>query len=134
MICMNVAAQFRLHALIAAMLSMAVAMSAQAAEPPPANGTPGAEPAPVPVLETTAAAAAAPASTSARRPASDLRIIEDEQVRIEEVRVRGQPVRVTVHSKVQGGSSYEINVGRGGRDPSQDSGKAGQSAWRLFRF
>jgi len=129
---MNAVAQSCRHILIAAMLSMVAAMSAHGAEPKAANETPGAAQAPVPA--TADAASAATASVTARRPASDLRIIEDEQVRIEEVRVRGQPVRVTVHSKVQGGSSYEINVGRGGRDPSQDSGKAGQSAWRLFRF
>ena len=63
-----------------------------------------------------------------------MRVIEDEQVRIEEVRdARGRLQRVTVHSKV-GGKSYEIIVPPGGQDSSQSRGTSGQAAWRLFDF
>jgi hypothetical protein len=48
--------------------------------------------------------------------------------------VRGQPVRISVRGTAPGARGYEVNVGPGGRDPSQDSGRAGQSAWRLFSF
>jgi len=62
------------------------------------------------------------------------RVLEDEHIIIEELRVRGQPVRISVRGKASGARGYEVNVGPGGRDPSQDSGRAGQSAWRLLSF
>ncbi len=81
---------------------------------------------------------ATPAQAAAQRaePGSTTRVIEDDKVRIEETRLRGQLRRVTVHSKLTGGSAYEITVGSGGRDPSQSQGRnpAGQSAWSLFSF
>lgn len=82
------------------------------------------------------AAAAADAASAPAKGAgvSVQRVIEDDKVRIEELLARGQPVRVTVHSKLQGVRPYEVNVGSGGRDPSQERGSAGQSAWRLFSF
>ncbi|MBL8345030.1 MAG: hypothetical protein JNN03_06285 [Rubrivivax sp.] len=86
------------------------------------------------------AAAARPASaqpTTAMRPVSELRVIEDDQVRIEETRLRGQLQRVIVAPKGSPGSTmrpYEINVGAGGRDPSQDKSSAGQRVWSVLRF
>ena len=84
-----------------------------------------AEPAPA------VAAAAAAASTTA-----DRRVIEDDGVRIEETRVRGQLSRVTVQSKLGTVRSYEIIVGPGGRDPSQKNaqGASGQRAWSVLNF
>ena len=84
-----------------------------------------AEPAPA------VAAAAASASTTA-----DRRVIEDDGVRIEETRVRGQLSRVTVQSKLGTVRSYEIIVGPGGRDPSQKNaqGASGQRAWSVLNF
>jgi hypothetical protein len=81
----------------------------------------------------------APAASAARAaaPASGTRVLEDDRVRIEETRVRGQLRSVTVHSKLTGGS-YQIIVGTGGRDPSQNAVQradgAGQRAWSLLRF
>jgi len=66
-----------------------------------------------------------------------VRIIEDDRVRIEETRVRGQLQRVVVSPKGPAGSAlrpYEINVGAGGRDPSQDKSSAGQRVWSVLRF
>jgi len=80
------------------------------------------------------ASAAAPASV---RPASEVRVIEDDRVRIEETRLRGQLQRVVVAPKGSPGSTmrpYEINVGAGGRDPSQDKSSAGQRVWSVLRF
>jgi hypothetical protein len=62
------------------------------------------------------------------------RVLEDDHIVIEELVVRGQPVRISVRGKSPGARGYEINVGPGGRDASQESGRAGQSAWRLFSF
>lgn len=99
---------------IAACLCSALAC---AAEPAPTAATPVA------------------ASASAAAP-GDRRVIEDDGVRIEETRVRGQLSRVTVHSKIGGGSSYEIIIGPGGRDPSQKNaqGASGQRAWSVLKF
>lgn len=78
-----------------------------------------------------AAAASATASTPA---ASERRVIEDDQARIEETRVRGQVQQITVQSKIGDVRPYEIVVGRGGRDPSQDKSAAGQRVWSLLKF
>jgi hypothetical protein len=83
--------------------------------------------------QTPSANAGTPPATRAPAP-PDLRVIEDDHVRIEELRVRGQVRRVTVQSKVQGAREYEILVGHGGRDPSQDRGNAGRAAWRILGF
>jgi hypothetical protein len=77
--------------------------------------------------QTTAAAAPAPQ-------APERRVIEDDQVRIEETLVRGQAQSITVQPKQGGLRPYEIVVGRGGRDPSQDKSAAGQRVWSLLRF
>ncbi|MBC7938404.1 MAG: hypothetical protein H7Z19_01350 [Chitinophagaceae bacterium] len=98
------------------------------------SGGASAQAAETPAAAVAASAPAAAASQPKAGPASrDSRVIEDDKVRIEEVRVRGQLQRVTVHNKVVGGS-YEIIVGNGGRDPSQDRGAAGQRAWSVFSF
>lgn len=102
--------------------------AAQAAAPAPAA------PASAPV-STASASPAGPAASAAAQadPASNTRVLEDDRVRIEETRVRGQVQRVTVRSKLTG-QDYEIIVGPGGRDPSQKSDAAGQRAWSVFRF
>jgi hypothetical protein len=87
-----------------------------------------------PVVGAASAADARPASTAASAAASERRVIEDDGVRIEETRVRGEVRSVVVQSKVGGVRPYEILIGRRGRDPSQDASAAGQSAWSLFKF
>jgi hypothetical protein len=88
-----------------------------------------------------AAVAAAPAPTEpapARRvpePNVQRIVSEDDNVRIDELRVRGQTKEIVVHHKAVAGSRYEILPGQGGRDPStQDKRSGGQSVWRLFSF
>ena len=89
----------------------------------------------------TSASLAAPASRAASAPAkkaqaggAHVQVIEDDNVRIEESRVRGQPQRITVHNKSGRTGAYEIIVPGGGKDSSQDRGAAGQRAWSLFAF
>ena len=77
------------------------------------------------------APAAAPA---VKAPLADLRVVEDDHVRIEETRVRGQLQRIVVHTRLGGARSYEIIVGAPGRDPSQERGAAGQRAWSVLSF
>jgi hypothetical protein len=96
-----------------------------------AAATCGAQSLPAPsaaaVLPASPAASAAPARASKQ-------VIEDDAVRIEETRVRGQTQRITVQSKVRGVQGYEIIVPAAGKDPSQDRGAAGQRIWHLFDF
>ena len=60
-------------------------------------------------------------------------ITEDEQVRIEELRVRGQTRRLTVQPKIKGMPAYEIVPPEPGRAPAQDP-KAGQRVWFSLSF
>ena len=89
-----------------------------------------------PVPAASAALAPTPAASAASAPEATLKrnVIEDDNVRIEETRLRGLPTRITVRNKSTGGSSYEILTAPTGKDPSQDKGAAGQRAWSLFDF
>ena len=60
-------------------------------------------------------------------------ISEDDQVRIEELRIRGQVQRIVVHSKT-GARSYEVLPEQGGRDLSQDKRAIGQRVWSVLSF
>lgn len=92
------------------------------------------KPRPEPAAAARAPATAASGAAGAARPGSDVRVIEDDQVRIEETRVRGQLQRVTVAPKGSRMGPYQINVGAGGRDPSQDKSAAGQRVWSVLQF
>jgi hypothetical protein len=78
----------------------------------------------------------APASAAARsEPAVQRTVVEDQGVRIDELRVRGQNRRIAVQSKALGAAPYEIVMPDAARDMSQASGgAAGHSVWSLFGF
>jgi len=84
------------------------------------------------------APAPAEAASAARRPepAVQRTVIEDDNTRIDELRVRGQVRHIGVRSRTAGGgeSRYEIVTPDGGKDLSQDRGATGHSVWRLFGF
>ena len=82
-------------------------------------------------LAVAAAEKAAPADAAVER-----RIAEDDKVRIEEVRLRGQTQSITVTSKLRGwkGSQYEVVPPTGARAPSQAGHSNGQRVWHLFNF
>jgi hypothetical protein len=85
------------------------------------------------------AAAAAPATpvapTPAGEPAVERRVVEDDQVRIEELKVRGETRRVVVKPKMAGAKEYEIAPITGATDPSQGRrSSAGERLWRFFSF
>jgi hypothetical protein len=70
-------------------------------------------------------------------PSVQLTVIEDESVRIEELKVRGQTQRISVQPK--GIKGYEIIPADQGRDMMSDSagsqrGAAGARVWRVFTF
>lgn len=60
--------------------------------------------------------------------------VEDEGVRVDELRVRGLNRKVVVQSKVVGAPAYEIGTDNDARDLSQDRRTEGRSLWRLLSF
>ncbi|MEN9417548.1 MAG: hypothetical protein RI988_1168 [Pseudomonadota bacterium] len=86
----------------------------------------------------------APAAQHARAPATEpatreaearLRVTEDDHVRVEELRVRGESRHILVQPKAPGARPYEIVPGSGAQDPSQRGRPpAGTSLWRMFSF
>ena len=80
-----------------------------------------------------ASAATAPAPKApAERP--HITVLEDDNTRIEEHRVRGTVTRVLVQSKVGGAPAYEIQVIPPGRESMSDRGSQGKRTWSLLRF
>jgi hypothetical protein len=61
-------------------------------------------------------------------------VAEDDQVRIEELRVRGQTQRITVNPKGEGARPYEIHTAPAGSDPSKGREGVGQSLWPVLTF
>jgi len=63
-------------------------------------------------------------------------VIEDDSVRIEELRVRGLNTSLVV--KPKHAAEYEVVTTPGGRDPSfgpgGSKGAAGQRVWNVFKF
>jgi hypothetical protein len=63
-------------------------------------------------------------------------VIEDDSVRIEELRVRGLSTSLVV--KPKHAAQYEVVPVPGGRDPSQgrigSQGAAGQRVWNVLKF
>ena len=61
-------------------------------------------------------------------------VAEDDQVRIEELRVRGQTRRITVNPKGEGARPYQIHTAPAGSDPSKGREGVGQSVWPVLTF
>ncbi len=59
---------------------------------------------------------------------------EDESVRIEELRVRGQTRRIVVRSKLPGVPAYEVGTAPDGRDVTPDRRSEGRSLWQVLSF
>jgi hypothetical protein len=64
-------------------------------------------------------------------PAVQRLVSEDDNVVIEELRVRGQTQSITVKSKIPGVAPYRIVPATGARDPSQPGSTAGQRVWQF---
>jgi hypothetical protein len=88
------------------------------------------------LLLPTIVALAADEKPAAAEPAVQRQVSEDDGVRIEELRVRGQTQTIIVTSKLRGlkGSQYEVVPPSGARDPSQAGNSNGQRVWRLFTY
>ena len=61
-------------------------------------------------------------------------VSEDNQVRIDELRLRGQTQRITVQPKGSNATPYEILPAAPGADASQHRDAAGQRVWPVLRF
>lgn len=76
-----------------------------------------------------------PPEQPAREPRASLNVSEDDQVRVEELRVRGESRHITVQPKLPGARAYEILPASGALDPSQRGRRApGTSQWRVLSF
>jgi hypothetical protein len=92
--------------------------------------------------------AVATAADDPVRPAGDPRgvpearveriVIDDDNARIDELRVRGQTQRIVVRPKRTTMRSYEVITGDGSRDlspgPGSTRGAAGQRVWNVLVF
>ena len=74
----------------------------------------------------------------APRPAGDAAVqrlvSEDDQVRITELRVRGQTQRISVENKDSAAPAYQITPQAAGSDPSAARTGAGQRVWTVLSF
>jgi len=119
---------------VAAALLVVFGAATQAADAPPRPpaATPVAAPAPTP------AAVEPPSSRDPREPVVQRTVIDDGRAVIEELRVRGQLVKATVHPK-DGSPPYEIIVGDGSRELSTEGrnnsrGATGKRVWNVLTF
>ena len=80
-----------------------------------------------------AALTVAPAAAQTPEPVVVRTVTQDDQVRIEETRVRGAVQRIVVEQKV--GGTYEITPPSATTDPSRNpTPRGGERRWRLFSF
>ena len=91
-------------------------------------------------VTSTLVGAASPAALAASAPPARERgvernVAEDDNVRVEETRVRGESLRIVVKPKTGGGKEYEIVPATGAVDPPQPNNRrVGDRVWRLFSF
>jgi hypothetical protein len=95
----------------------------------------------LPCLAALPAAAQSPASPATGRqsePVVQRSVIEDDNARIEELRVRGAVRSVKVQPKGPLKAEYEVITPDAGRDitdgPNSAKGTAGQRVWRVLTF
>ena len=67
-------------------------------------------------------------------PAVQRLVSEDDQVRISELRVRGQTQRIDVDNKGSTAPAYQITPQTAASDPSAAKGGAGQRVWTVLSF
>jgi hypothetical protein len=70
----------------------------------------------------------------AAEPAVQHLVSEDDHVRVDELRVRGQTQRLTVQNKDSAAPSYDILQPTPGQDPSKSRDAAGQRVWPVLTF
>ena len=113
----------------AALLCLGLACQAQ-------TNAPAAPAAPTAAASATAASVPAedPVPQRGGEPKVQRTVQEDDQVRIEELRVRGITRKVTVQPKLPGVPAYQIGPNSDGRDAAQAQRNEGRALWQLFAF
>lgn len=90
------------------------------------------------VVSCVLAVAVTAASAEPPEPRVERIVVEDDNARIEELRVRGQTQKIVVTPKNSSLTSYEITTGNASRDPSFGQGAsrsvAGQRVWNILNF
>jgi hypothetical protein len=82
-----------------------------------------------------AAPASAPAATrGVPEPKVQRIVVEDDRVRIDELRVRGQTRRIVVQPKLPGAPAYQLGVNTDARDPQMDPRSEGRALWQIFSW
>lgn len=98
---------------------------------------PAAASAPAPAASSVPAGAAESAKPEPGEPVVRLTIIDDDNVRIEELKVRGRSQRIVVTPK-NGSKPYEIVTDNGSRDltegPNGFNGAVGKRVWPVLSF
>jgi hypothetical protein len=94
----------------------------------------GAAPAGVPTPSAPQAAASAPAARGVPEPKVQRIVVEDDRVRIDELRVRGQTRRIVVQPKLPGAPAYQLGVNTDARDPQMDPRSEGRALWQVFSW
>jgi hypothetical protein len=78
------------------------------------------------------------ASPSPTEPKVQRIVVEDDNMRVEELRVRGVTQRIVVRPKTGNARPYEIVPGDGARDlssgPHDQRGAIGKRVWNVFSF
>lgn len=118
--------------LAAGLLALAAACGVQ---PAPAAAVPAAAAAAArPAPAASAADAGEPAASRVPEPQVQRIVIEDDRVRIDELRIRGQTRRIVVQPKLPGAPAYQIGVNRDAHDSSADPRSEGRALWQLFSW
>lgn len=111
---------------------------AQAPSPPPAQPAATAGPAPERTSPEPVAPPPPPTRGLRSEPAVQRSVIEDDNARIEELRVRGAVRSTVVKPKGPITREYEVIPADAGRDitegPNSSKGNAGQRVWRVLTF
>lgn len=120
----------------ALLLACGTAVQAADAAPPPVAAASAAATAPAAALSSVRIER--PSADDPREPVVQRTQIDDGRAIIEELRVRGQLVKATVHPK-DGSPSYEIIVGDGSRELSTEGrnnsrGATGKRVWQVLSF
>ena len=85
-------------------------------------------------LSATLAGCASVLPRTLSEPAVQRLVSEDDQVRITELRVRGQTQRIDIDNKGSSASAYQITPQAAGSDPSAARTGAGQRVWTVLSF
>ncbi|HOW46447.1 MAG TPA: hypothetical protein P5163_09465 [Rubrivivax sp.] len=118
---------------LAAAAAACLAWPCAAQSPQPRADVP---PKPVAVAASAAASGAGSGAAPSGVPEPQVQriVVEDDRVRIDELRIRGQTRRIVVQPKLPGAPAYQIGTNTDARDPAMDPRSEGRTLWQLFSW